>query len=115
MLHTNVLLSSGPRSSREIAAVCGHASSKAHHSCTATIPPGQIIREYDMAFNIAQRLKSQGKAVTHLVSDSDAKGRDGFVDVNQTDPTLPVTTWYKEPSYFGLYMCLGSGTLHKAI
>ena len=82
-----------------IATVCGHASSKAHHSCTATIPPGQIIREYDMAFKIAQRLKSQGKAVTHLVSDSDAKGRDGFVDVNQTDPTLPVTTWYKDPSH----------------
>ena len=82
-----------------IAAVCGHKSSKAHHACTATIPPGQIIREYDMAHRIARRLKSKGKSVTHLVSDSDAKGRDAFIDVNEADPSLPKITWYKDPSH----------------
>ena len=82
-----------------IAAVCGHKTSKAHHACTATIPPGQIIREYDMAHRIARRLKAKGKSVTHLVTDSDAKGRDAFIDVNKADPSLPQTTWYKDPSH----------------
>ena len=83
----------------DIPAVCGHAASKRHHSCTANIPPGQIIREYDMAHRIAQRLKNEGKSVTHLVSDSDAKGRDAFIDVNNTDSSLPQMTWYKDPSH----------------
>ena len=80
-------------------AVCGHATSKAHHKCTATIPPGQIIREYDMALCLAKRLKSAGKSVTHLVTDSDAKGRDAFVDVNKEESQLPELIWYKDPSH----------------
>ena len=83
----------------KIPALCGHKNSKEHHNCTATIPQGQIIREYDMAWNVAQRLADKGRAVTHLTTDSDAKGRDGFIDVNKVNPSLPSLTWYKDPSH----------------
>ena len=84
---------------QKVPAICGHNSSKDHHGCTATIPQGQIIREYDMAWSIARRLSNKGKAVTHLTTDSDAKGRDAFEEVNKQNPSLPSLTWYKDPSH----------------
>ena len=87
-----------------VPAICGHNSSKQHHKCTATIPQGQVIREYDMAHSIANRLKTKGFSVTHLTTDSDAKGRDGFSDVNKKDPALPPITWYKDPSHLSRNM-----------
>ena len=87
-----------------VPAICGHNSSKNHHKCTATIPPGQVIREYDMAKEIASRLKTKGTAVTHLTTDSDAKGKEGFSDVNADSPGIPPITWYKDPSHLSRNM-----------
>ena len=42
--------------------------------------------------------------MTHLTTDSDAKGRDGFSDINQTNPSLPPITWYKDPSHLSRNM-----------
>ena len=87
-----------------VPAICGHNSSKNHHQCTATIPPGQVIREYDMAKSIAHRLKQKGTAVTHLTTDSDAKGKEGFSDINAESSSIPPITWYKDPSHLSRNM-----------
>lgn len=87
-----------------IPVICGHHSSKRHHDCTATIPRARVLREYDMARSIAQRLQNKEVAVTHLTTDSDAKGRDAFVDVNNKDPTIPPLQWYKDPSHLSRNM-----------
>ena len=64
----------------------------------------EVIREYDMVKSIAHRLNIKGAAVTHLTTDSDAKGRDGFSHVNQANPDIPLITWYKDPSHLSRNM-----------
>ena len=90
---------------QDVKTICGHQASFVHHRCTANIPQGQSIREYDMAVKIAKRLASKGVVVTHLTTDSDAKGKEGFQSVNQTEfPDLKSLTWYKDPSHLSRNM-----------
>ena len=87
-----------------IPVICGHNSSKLHHDCTATMPRARVIREYDMAHAIATRLKNKSLAVTHLTTDSDARGKDAFEDVNKKNADLPSLKWYKDPSHLSRNM-----------
>ena len=80
---------------------CGHNNTAQHAHCSATQPRGQGIYERDMAERIATRLLSDsGVSITHLTTDSDATGKDGFAHVNQhSGKTLPTFVWYKDPSH----------------
>ena len=103
--HMNKTCVAGARLRNEkIKAICGHDTSKQHHNCTADLPQGKRIREYDMAETIAKRLQTKDCSVTHLTTDSDAKGRDAFQDVNSLDPSVPKLTWYKDPSHLNRNM-----------
>ena len=90
---------------QNVKAICGHHASVLHHRCTANIPQGRSIREYDMAVSIAERLASKGVAVSHLTTDSDAKGKEGFQSVNNNKfPNLEPIHWYKDPSHLSRNM-----------
>lgn len=103
--HMNKTCAAGTRlRNANTKALCGYSTSKEHHNCTASVPVGKRIREYDMAKNIAERLQSKEYSVTHLCTDSDAKGRDAFSDVNDLNPALPKLVWYKDPSHLNRNM-----------
>ena len=78
--------------------VCGHGEGMSHDGCTATQPGGSAIRERDMAQRIGQELLSTiDVTITHLCTDSDATGKEGFASVNDTSgKNLPPLSWYKD-------------------
>ena len=85
--------------------ICGTASSKLHHGCTATQPRGQAISEYNMAEQIAKSLHTEGAVPTNVTSDSDGRGRDAFIAVNKLyNKFLPPAKWNKDPSHLSRNM-----------
>ena len=108
MDYQNILCPSGARLRVQgMDIVCGEGPLEDRHpGCTATLPPGMHISEYKAAEFIADDLYDEsGITVTHLVTDSDGTGRDGFKSVNtQNDDSLPELTWYKDLMHVGWNM-----------